>query len=94
MGSPISPMMASAMGRTSSGSVGATPGSQAASSSRVLSVAWPRFSPQMRMESASGHRRVPPHSGQASSLRNLATRLRPFSSLTLESAFSTVRTAL
>ena len=39
---------------------------------------------------AAADRRVPPQSGQTSSLRNFSTRFIPFSSFTLASAFSTV----
>ena len=47
MGSRISPMMASAMGRISAGSQGATVGSQSRRSSRVNAVTWARFSPSI-----------------------------------------------
>ena len=43
---------------------------------------------------AAGLKRVPPQSGHRSSFRNFSTRFMPFSSFTLERAFSTVYTAL
>ena len=43
---------------------------------------------------AASDRREPPQSGHTSSFRNFSTRFMPFSSFTLDKAFSTVRTAL
>ena len=82
------------MGRTSSGSDAGTPRTQSASSSRVSAVACARSMPRTVIERARSLRRVPPQSAHGPTVRNFSTRLMPFSSLTLESAFSTVRTAL
>ena len=86
--------MARAMGRISSGMSAGTAGTQAASSSRVMRVASPRFMPSTTGPRARAESRVPSQSGQTSSLRNFARRARPFSSFTFDSAFSTVYTAL
>ncbi len=94
MGSRISPMMASAMGRMSAGSQGATVGSQSRRSSRVNAVTWARFSPSISLLRAFSDRRVPWQAGQTDSQRNFATRAMPFSSFTFARAFFTVFTAL
>ena len=69
-------------------------GSHARSSSKVRAAAWARVTPPISLPRARAERRVPWQSGQVSSVRNFATRAMPLSSLTLESAFSTVLTAL
>ena len=94
MGSRISSTIASAIWRTSSGSEAGTPSSHAASSSRVFSQAWGRLMPPMVTCRTASLTRVPPQSWQVPTRRYFSTRLMPFSSFTLASAFSTVRTAL
>ena len=86
--------MLSAMGRISSGREPGTPSTQSARSDRVILQASSRPMPRSLGARASSESRVPPQSGQMSSRRNFSTRFMPFSSLTLERAFSTVYTAL
>ena len=90
MGSAISEQMASAIGRSSAGTVPGTRGTQAASSSRVIAVASVSVRPSTTGPRAASESRVPPQSGHTSSRRNLATRASPFSSFALARAFSTV----
>ena len=89
MGSAMDVTICSAMGATSAGSVAATPGSHAASSSSVIAVASARLMPRTCGSLAAAERRVPWQSGHGPSRRNLATRFMPFSSFTRVSAFST-----
>ena len=63
-------------------------------SSSVMAVASARLMPRTSGPRAAAESLVPPQSGQGDSTRYFSTRFRPFSSLALESAFSTVRTAL
>ena len=90
MGSRISATMDCAMGCISTGMRPGTRGTQRASSSSVIRVASPRFMPSTTGPRAACESRVPPQSGQTSSRRKRLTRAKPFSSFTLESAFSTV----
>ena len=86
--------MASAMDRSSTGSNPGTSATHFASPSSVSAETSARVTPRIVTERARSLRRVPAQSSQGPTLRYLSTRLMPFSSLTLESAFSTVRTAL
>ena len=88
------PQMLSAMGRISSGRLPGTPRTQQTASPSVIWHALSREIPRSFGARAAAERRVPWQSGQMSSRRNFSTRFMPFSSLTLESAFSTVYTAL
>ena len=90
MGSSVSARIVRAISRSSSGTSSGTRGTQAASSSSVIAAASARFMPSIWGARAAAERRVPPQSGHTSSRRNRDTRARPFSSLALESAFSTV----
>ena len=83
-----------AIGRISSGRLSGTPATQPTSSASVIRHASSSERPRSFGARAASHRRLPPQSGQTSCLRNFSTRFMPFSSLTLESAFSTVCTAL
>ena len=82
--------MLSAMGRISSGREAGTPSTQRVSASRLIVQASSSEIPRSFGARAASERRVPPQSGQTDSIRNFSTRFMPFSSLTLESAFSTV----
>ena len=86
--------MRSAMGRMGSGSDAGTPFTHSMSSERVILQASARLMPRSKGARAASERRVPPHSGQTSSLRNFSTRFIPASSFTLERAFWTLYTAL
>ena len=95
MGSVISATMAAAMARTSpAGTFSGTVGAHAASSSKVSAVASARLIPSIIGARAAADSRVPPQSGHSPSFKNRATRTRPFSSFTFDSAFFTVLTAL
>ncbi len=59
MGSAISVVMESAMGRISVGSHGATVGIQSRSSSSVSAVIWARFCPSIVLDRALSDKRVP-----------------------------------
>ena len=85
--------MLSAMGRISSGREAGTSATQLTSSVRVIRQASSRPMPRSWGARAASDRRVPPQSGQRSSFKNFSTRFMPFSSLTLDRAFSTVWTA-
>ena len=82
--------MLSAMGRISSGRLPGTPCTQFISSESVMAQALSREIPRSLGARAAAERRVPPQSGQTLSFRNFSTRFMPFSSFTLERAFSTV----
>ena len=86
--------MLSAMGRISSGREAGTSCTHRASWERVIRQAASRPMPRSFGARAAGLKRVPPQSGHRSSFRNFSTRFMPFSSFTLERAFSTVYTAL
>ena len=86
--------MLRAMGRIVSGRLSGTPRTQPSSSASGIRHASSSDSPRSFGARAAGLSRVPPQSGQTSCRRNFSTRFMPFSSLTLERAFSTVRTAL
>ena len=86
--------MLSAMGRISSGRVPGTAFTQGIRASSVMAVASARLIPASVDERTFLLSLVPPQSGQAASWRNFSTRFMPFSSLTLERAFSTVYFAL
>ena len=94
MGSAISLVMESHIGRISGGSHGATPGSHLRSSSSDRAVTWARLRPSMVDARAFSDSRVPWQSGHTDSHRNFATRAMPFSSFAFASAFLTVFTAL
>ena len=80
----------SAMGRISAGRESGTPATQPTSASRDILQASSRPMPRSRGPRAISDRRVPPQSGHTSSFRNFSTRFMPFSSFTLDRAFSTV----
>ena len=82
--------MLSAMGRISRGREAGTPSTQSSRSERVSRQTSARETPRSRGARAASERRVPPQSGQTLSFRNFATRFMPFSSFTLDRAFSTV----
>ena len=85
--------MLSAMGRMSSGREAGTPSTQAARSERVIRQASSRPMPRSFGARAASETGLPPQAEHASSRRNFSTRFMPFSSFTLERAFSTVYTA-
>ena len=82
--------MLSAIGRISSGREPGTPATHSFNRVRVILQASSSEIPRTFGALAASERRVPPQSGQTSSRRNFSTRFIPFSSLTLERAFSTV----
>ena len=86
--------MFSAIGRISSGREPGTPRTHFTSSARLILHTSSSAIPRTFGARAAAERRDPPHSGHGSSRRNRATRFIPLSSLTFESAFSTVCTAL
>ena len=86
--------MLCAIGRIGAGRLSGTPPTQTASSESVIRQASSSEMPRSFGARAASLSRLPPHSGQTSCRRNFSTRFMPFSSLTLASAFSTVRTAL
>ena len=94
MGSVVSLVMESHIGRISAGSHGATVGIQSRSSSSDKAVTWARLRPSMVDVRAFADSRVPWQSGHTDSQRNFATRAMPFSSFAFASAFLTVFTAL
>ena len=82
--------MDAAMGRIGAGSVLGTWATQPTSSVSVIAFASASPMPATRGARAASERRVPPQSSHGPSVKKRATRFRPFSSLALESAFSTV----
>ena len=78
------------MGRNSAGSDAGTPSTQLTASASVISAACAKLMPRTRGLRAAADKRVPPQSGHGPSVRNFATRARPFSSLAFANAFSTV----
>ena len=82
--------MLRAMGRISSGMAPGTRATQSRDSESVISQTWARVRPMIFGARAFSESRVPPQSGQTERRRNFSTRFMPFSSLTLDSAFSTV----
>ena len=94
IGPCVSAMIARAIGCISSGKLAEIVGSHRLNSSSVSAVASAKFFPSSSEDRARFERREPPQSGHASCFKNLATRARPLSSFTLESAFFTVFTAL
>ena len=82
--------MLTAIGRIFSGSKLGTFLTQGMSSERVMAVAWSSPIPQRRGARAASESLVPWQSGQVHSARKRSMRFMPFSSLTLERAFSTV----
>ena len=82
--------MLRAMGRMGSGSESGTPFTHAHSSESVIRQASSSDMPRSFGARAASLSRVPPQSGQTSSFKNFSTRFMPFSSVTLDSAFSTV----
>ena len=82
--------MASAIGRISSGRVSGMSATHSTRSESAMVHASSSEMPQSLGALAASERRVPPQSGQTSSLRNFSTRLMPLSSFTLARAFSTV----
>ena len=86
--------MLSAIGRSSSSMEEGTCATHSTSRESVIWQASSREMPQSFGSRAAAESRVPPQSGQTSSFRNFSTRFMPFSSFTLERAFSTVYTAL
>ena len=86
--------MLSAIGRISGGIIPGTPRTQTASRSKVIPHASSNEIPPSLGARALSDKRVPWHSGQTSLFRNFSTLFMPLSSVTLERAFSTVRTAL
>ena len=78
------------MGRISSGRLSGTPATQSVSWARVIWQALSSVMPRRRGVRAAAVRREPPQSGQTPCRKNFSTRFMPFSSLTLERAFSTV----
>ena len=86
--------MLAAIGRMSAGRDSGTPRTQSAAASKVIAPASAKFSPRTCGARAATLSRVPLQSAHGPSLRNRTTRFRPFSSLALASAFSTVYTAL
>ena len=83
-----------AMGRMSSGRESGTPATQSERSPSVMRQASSSPIPRTFGARARALSREPPQSGQTSVFKNFSTRFMPFSSLTRESAFSTVWTAL
>ena len=83
-----------AMGRISSGRDAGTPSTHTTRSPKVIRQASARLMPWSRGARAASLSRVPLQSGHTSCFRNFSTRFMPFSSFTLDRAFSTVRTAL
>ena len=86
--------MRSAMGRISGGREPGIPATQRTSSPRVIVQALIQADAPQFWGPGCWREPVPPQSGQTSSFRNFSTRFMPFSSLTLDRAFSTVYTAL
>ena len=86
--------MLRAMGRISSGREAGTPSTQARMSASVMVQASAREIPRSLGALAASESLVPPQSGQVSCRRNFSTRFIPFSSFTLDRAFSTVYVAL
>ena len=82
--------MLCAMGRISSGREEGTSSTHLVRSERGILQASSREMPCSFGALAASESREPPQSGQMSSRRNFSTRFMPFSSLTLERAFSTV----
>ena len=82
--------MLSAIGRISGGRLAGTPSTQSHRAVSVILQASSRPMPRSRGARAASDRREPPQSGQTSVRRNFSTRFIPFSSLTLDRAFSTV----
>ena len=79
-----------AIGLISSGRDVGTASTQRARSERLIWQTSSSESPWILGALACSDRRVPPQSGQGSCFKNFSTRFMPFSSLTLERAFSTV----
>ena len=86
--------MRAAIGRISAGRLSGIPLTHSFNRERGIRQASSSVSPRTIGARAASDRRLPPQSGQGSSRRNFSTRFIPFSSLTLDRAFSTVRTAL
>ena len=86
--------MLSAMGRISSGRLPGTPSVHAESSLSVMRHASSSDMPRSLGARARSDSRVPPQSGHGPCFKNRSTLFIPLSSFTLESAFSTVYTAL
>ena len=79
-----------AMGRISSGTEAGTPSTHPTSSDRGMVHASSRLMPRSRGARAASDSLVPPQWGQTPCFKNFSTRFMPFSSFTLDRAFSTV----
>ena len=82
--------MLRAMGRISFGRESGTPSTHSIRSERVSVQAWASVMPRSFGARAASESRVPPQSGHTLCFKNFSTRFMPFSSLTLDRAFSTV----
>ena len=82
--------MLRAMGCISGGKESGTRSTHSDSSRRVIRQASSREMPISFGPRAAWDNREPPQSGQTSCFRNFSTRFMPFSSFTLDKAFSTV----
>ena len=82
--------MFSAMGRISAGREAGTPATHSTSRASGIRQTSSRESPRSFGALAVSDSRVPPQSGQTPCFKNFSTRFMPFSSFTLDRAFSTV----